>query len=304
MMTTYVMTNSLYELRELRKSDAFAFASELNPVEILTDYNRTEVLNFLRVRPVHTVIMASFIRDNGMESADNRGKFYGYRNTAGELEGVALIGHTTLIEARSEKALKAFALKAQTSENPIKMMMSHGDAIERFWNYYAVNGQKPKHNFKELLFELNFPFLVQNCEWDVRPARAEELEEVAKAQAAVAFMESGIDPLVRDREGFLKRCLKRIEMGRTFVVFENGKLIFKVDVVSETEDVAYLEGFYVADEYRGREVGSKCLAKVSLELLDRVQHVCGLSNAEFTSVHRSLNKAGYKNSDFCQTIFV
>lgn len=304
-MNTYVMTNTSYnEVRDLRLGDAFSFASETKPVEALTDCDRTEVLNFLKVRPVHTVIMASFIRDNGMESADNRGKFYGYRNSSGELEGVALIGHTTLIEARSEKALKAFAKKAQTSETPIKVMMSHGDAIERFWNYYAAAGQKPLHNFKELLFELGFPFPVQNCEWNVRLARTEELEEVAKAQAAVAFMESGIDPMVKDREGFLKRCLKRIEMGRTFVATENGKLIFKVDVMSETEDTVYLEGFYVAEEYRGREVGSKCLARVSLDLLDRAEHICGLSNADFAGVHRSLGKAGYKNTDYCQTIFV
>lgn len=304
-MNKYVMTNTLYsEVRELRLSDAFSFASDINPVEALTDYDRTEVLNFLKVRPVHTVIMASFIRDNGMESADNRGKFYGYRNSGGELEGVALIGHTTLIEARSEKALKAFAKKAQTSETPIKIMMSHGDAIERFWNNYATAGQKPLHNFKELLFQVSFPFLVQNCEWNVRLAKPEELEEVARAQAAVAFMESGIDPMVKDHEGFLKRCLKRIEMGRTFVATENGKLVFKVDVMSETEDTVYLEGFYVAEEYRGREIGSKCLAKVSLDLLDRVEHVCGLSNADFAGVHRSLGKAGYKNTDYCQTIFV
>lgn len=304
-MNTYVMTNTFYnEVREKRMSDAFAFASEINPVETLTDYDRTEVLNFLKIRPVHTVMLASFIRDNGMESADNRGKFYGYRNSNGELEGVALIGHTTLIEARSEKALKAFAKKAQTSETPIKMMMSHGDAIERFWNYYAAAGQKPTHNFKELLFELNFPFLVQNCDLKVRLAKPEELEEVAKAQAAVAFTESGIDPMARDREGFLKRCLRRIEMGRTFVAIENGKLVFKVDVMSETEDTVYLEGFYVAEEYRGREIGSKCLAKVSLDLLERVENICGLSNADFKGVHRSLGEAGYKNTDFCQTIFV
>ncbi|MEO6588840.1 MAG: GNAT family N-acetyltransferase [Pyrinomonadaceae bacterium] len=302
MINTYVITNALYKLKEMRQSDAFAF--DLNTVELLTDYERTEVLNFLKVCPVHTVIMASFICDNGMESEDNRGKFYGYRNSNGELEGVALIGHTTLIEARSEKALKAFALTAQTSETPIKMMMSHGDTIERFWNYYAVDGQKPQHNFKELLFELNFPFPVQDCEWNVRPATADELEEVATAQAVVAFMETGIDPLVKDREGFLKRCLKRIEKGRTFVVFENGKLIFKIDIMSENEDVMYLEGLYVAEEYRGFDVGSKCLAKVSLDLLGRAQHICGLSNAEFTGVHCSLGKAGYKNTDFCQTIFV
>ncbi len=306
MINTYVAPKDyLYtDLKELRMSDAFAFASDINPVELLTEYNRTEVLNFLKVRPVHTVIMASFICDNGIESEDNRGKFYGYRNSKGKLEGVALIGHTTLIEARSEKALKAFARKAQTSETPIKLMMSHSDSIERFWNYYAIDGRKPRHNFKELLFELNFPFPVQDCRWDVRTAKPEELEDVAKAQAAVAFMESGIDPMLKDREGFLIRCLKRIEMGRTFVVFEDGKLLFKIDVMSETEDVIYLEGFYVAPEYRGLDLGPKCLAKVSVELLDRVQHICGLSNAEFASVHRSLGKAGYKNTDFCQTIFV
>ena len=304
-MNKYVMTNTIFnEVKESRMSDAFAFASELNPVELLTENERTEVLSFLQARPVHTVIMTSFVRDNGMESVNNRGKFYGYRNTAGELEGVALIGHTTLIEARSEEALRAFAVTAQTSETPIKLMMSHGDAIETFWKHYAAFGQQPRHNFKELLFELNFPFPVQNCEWNVRPATADELEEVAKATATVAFMESGIDPMLKDREGFLKRCLKRIEKGRTFVVFENGKLIFKIDVMSETDTVAYLEGFYVAEEYRGREIGAKCLAQVSLDLLNRYQHICGLSNAEFTGVHRSLAKAGYKNADFCQTIFV
>ena len=132
MNNKYVIANNLYELKEFRMSGALAFASKINPVETLTENDRTEVLNFLKARPVHTVIMASFIRDNGMENADNRGRFYGYRNSAGELEGVALIGHTTLIEARSEEALKAFAAKAQTSETPIKIMMSHGDAIERF----------------------------------------------------------------------------------------------------------------------------------------------------------------------------
>lgn len=47
--------------------------------------------------------MTSFINDNGIESELNRGKFYGYCNVYGEFEGVALIGHSTLGEARSDK---------------------------------------------------------------------------------------------------------------------------------------------------------------------------------------------------------
>ncbi len=276
----------------------------LERLERLTETNKNEVLELLTVRPVHTVVMTSFINDNGIESDKNRGKFFGYRNLAGKLEGVALIGHTTLVEAHTEEALIAFAVIARDSETPIKVMMSDGSSIEKFWNYYAVNGQKPLHNFTELLFELNFPFLVQKCEWNVRQAKAEELLQVAEAQAEVAFIESGIDPLQNDREGFLQRCLERIEKGRTFVVFENGKLVFKIDVVAETDTTAYLEGYFVAPEMRGNGIGHKCLANVAMNLMERFQNICGLSNVKFEGVHRSLAKAGFVNTDSCQTIFV
>lgn len=276
----------------------------LSNIELLTEADRREVSEFLAVRPVHTVVMKSFIQDNGMESTDNRGKFYGYRNMEGALEGVALIGHTTLIESRSHDALMAFALVAKTSETPIHIMMSDGNTTETFWQYFAAAGQKPRLVCTEMLFELNFPFLVQDCKWDVRTARADELEQIAEAHAEVAFIESGVDPLKKDREGFLKRTLRRIEKERTFVVFDNGKLVFKADIIAETSDVVYLEGIYVAPEYRGQGVASSCLSKLSLGLLNRVQNICLLSNVEFKNAHRSFLKAGFKNTDCCQTIFV
>ena len=277
---------------------------ELNRLQMLTDANRREVLEFLRKRPVHTVVMMSFVQDNGLENADNRGKFYGYRNLKGMLEGVALIGHTTLIEARSEDALVAFAIAAKTSATPIHIVMSDGDTTERFWQYFAGANHEPRLVCTELLFELKFPFLVQNCKWDVRTAKADELEQIAEAHAEVAFIESGVDPLKKDREGFLKRTLRRIEKERTFVVFDNGKLVFKADIVAETEDVIYLEGIYVAPEHRGQGIASSCLSKLSRKLVSRVQNICLLSNIEFKNAHRSFLKAGYKNTDRSQTIFV
>src|SRR5436190_6904177 len=79
----------------------------------MTDDDRNEVLGFLAERPVHTVCIAGLIRDNGLVSPHNRGTFYGCRNSEGRLEGVALIGHATLIEARSVRAMKEFGLVAQ-----------------------------------------------------------------------------------------------------------------------------------------------------------------------------------------------
>src|SRR5215213_1405456 len=82
-------------------------------VHPLTGQDVSEVLAFLAERPLHTVVMAGHIRDNGLASPLNRGTFHGARDGSGHLEGVALVGHATLVEARSEAALAAFARLAQ-----------------------------------------------------------------------------------------------------------------------------------------------------------------------------------------------
>ena len=75
--------------------------ANLNLMKQLCEDSKSEVLEFLDARPLHTSVMKSFIQDNGLEGKDNRGTFYAYRNAKGTIEGVALIGHTTLVESRS-----------------------------------------------------------------------------------------------------------------------------------------------------------------------------------------------------------
>ncbi len=292
------------QVRENGVVPFMAFTADVQKVSELGQENTAEVLGFLRVRPVHTVVMTSFINDNGIVSDLNRGKFYGYRNSEGELEGVALIGHSTLVEARSEAATRALAISARNAETPIHLIMSSGDAAQTFWNYLSDGLTQPRLTCVERLFEAAFPFMVQGTDTGLRLAEASELIAVAEAQAEVAFIESGVDPMLKDREGFLRRVARRIEQGRIFVVFDGDKLVFKADIIAETEDVAYLEGVYVGADYRGKGVGSKCLSALTVELLSRVSNVCLLSNVDFTSAHRSFERAGFRSSDECTTLFV
>jgi GNAT superfamily N-acetyltransferase len=281
-----------------------AISPNLTKIHELTAANTSEVQNFLAVRPVHTVVMSSFIADNGIVSDLNRGKFYGYRNSAGEIEGVALIGHSTLVEARSHESLKALAFIARRSETPIHLIMSSGGDAEKFWKYLDGGQKAPRLTCTEELFELSFPFAVPTSEWKIENAAIDRLIEVAEAQAEVAFIESGIDPMLQDRDGFLERVARRIEQKRVFVALDGGKMVFKADIIAETDDCIYLEGVYVSNEYRRRGIGSKCLASLSLELLNRVENICLLSNVEFRDAHRSFQKAGFRRSDQCTTIFV
>src|ERR1700741_1037314 len=109
-------------------------------VEALEKKDESEVLEFLAARPTHTVFMAGFIRDNGLVSHLNRGTFYGCRDSQGRLEGVALIGHFTLVEARSQAALAAFARITQDCPSA-HMILGEQQKVETFWRYFAEAGR-------------------------------------------------------------------------------------------------------------------------------------------------------------------
>ena len=279
-------------------------APDMSRVGSLKESDHQEALSFLAVRPVQTVVMSSFITDNGVESELNRGRFFAYRNAEGQIEGIALIGHSTLVEARSEKALEALAFCARKSETPIHLIMSSGSEAERFWFHLTDGLTEPRLTCTEALFEVAFPYAVQKCEWNIGNADMSQLLLVAEAQAEIAFVECGVDPLMKDREGFLKRVARRIEQDRVFTVFEDGKLIFKADIIAETPETIYLEGIYVHPDHRGTGVGSRCLAAMTLKLLGRVENICMLSNVDFAAAHKSYHKAGYRQTDHCVTLFV
>jgi hypothetical protein len=93
------MSLNLLQQRVMAETPFLPKADVTVTTEPLTDGEREEVLAFLSEDPLNTIIMAGLVRDNGIASARNRGTFWGCRNSAGRLEGVALVGHHTLIEA-------------------------------------------------------------------------------------------------------------------------------------------------------------------------------------------------------------
>ena len=269
----------------------------------LTNEDQSEVLAFLAERPLHTVVMSGFIRDNGLESPFNRGTFYACRNARGELEGVALIGHAMFIEVRSFAALKVFAQLAQSCRRA-HMIMGEMEKVESFWNCYEGGGQAPRLACRELLFEQRWPIEVREAVRGLRLATLDDLELVMPVQAAMALAESGVNPMQTDPFGFRLRCGRRIEQGRVWVLVENGKLIFKADIISDTSEVVYLEGIYVAPEERGKGYGLRCLSQLSRNLLARTKSVCLLINELNQEAHSFYKKAGYKLTALYDTIFL
>jgi predicted GNAT family acetyltransferase len=272
-------------------------------VEPLAEQHKAEVLNFLSERPLHTIYLVGFILDNGVVSPLNRGSFYGYRNSKGRLEGVALIGHATLFEIRSNEALAAFASLAQKSPRT-HMLMGEMDKVEHFWTLYGEGGQAPRLMCRELLFEQKFPVAVRKPVQGLRRATLRDLEMLLPVQAEMAFEESGVNPMEKDPNGFRLRCARRIEQGRVWVLIENGRLIFKADIMSDTTEVVYLEGIYVAPEERGHGIGRRCLSQLTRNLLARTKTVSLLVNEQNEMALTFYQKAGFKLRAHYDTIFL
>jgi uncharacterized protein len=262
-----------------------------------------EVMDFLARRPIHTVGMVGLIYDNGLVSPFNRGTFYGCRNLQGQLEGVALIGHATLMETTSDRALEALAKIAQTCTTG-HMIMGEQERINEFWDYYAEAGQQMRRACREQLFELRWPVEARAEVPGLRLATAADLELIIPVQAEMAFNESGVNPLERDPEGFRQRCARRIEQGRTWISVEAGKLIFKADIVADTSSVIYLEGIWTRAEQRSQGFGLRCMSQLARLLLCRTQSICVLVNENNTKAQNFYQRAGYKRRAVYDTIFL
>ncbi len=269
----------------------------------LRNENETEVLDFLTERALHNAVMTGLVRDNGLENKFNRGTFYGCRDVAGALVGVALIGHGIFVDARSENALQEFARLAQQFPR-VHLLMGEQEMVERFWTYYAPHGQSQRRLCREVLMELNDAAIAADYAENLRLAHLWDLSRVVPVHATMAFEESGVNPLLVDADGFRQRCRRRIEERRTWVLVEQDKLIFKADVISDTEEVVYLEGIYVHPEYRRRGHGSRCLAQLTRILLDHTRSVSVLVNPERRGAQEFFKQLGFVSRGLYDTIFL
>jgi GNAT superfamily N-acetyltransferase len=278
-------------------------ATSLADVQILTDAHHGELLAFLDAsRSADTVFMSGLVRDNGVTSDFNRGTFYGCRDAEGRLEGVALVGHATLVEARTVGALAAFARLARQARAHV--IVGEEEKVEQFWAHYEQGGQQPRRFCRELFLEQRWPIETLTEAAALRPATTGDLEQLIAINAAMACDESGVNPLEVDPEGFRARLVRRVEAGRVWVWSEGGRLIFKADIMAEVPGRIYLEGVYVHPGERRRGYGRRAMSQLGRLLLARTDTLCLLVNEQNKIAQSFFFKAGYKLRASYDTIFL
>ena len=91
----------------------------------------------------------------------------------------------------------------------------------------------------------------------VRPARMDELDAYLVAAIDMFIGEVGVDPRLGDGgRGYRRRVASLIAAGRAWARFENGVVVFKAEVGSQSPTVSQIQGVWVHPEWRGRGLGT------------------------------------------------
>lgn len=265
--------------------------------------DEAEVLQFLADRAIHTVYMGTLIRDNGFVSPLNRGAFYGCRDRAKNLLGVALIGHATIVEARTDAAVAAFAQLAAHSQHQ-SLIRGERKTVDRFWEHFSAPGKTSRLVCRELLFERKHITPLPEHLAHLRPATLDDIEYVMAVNATLALEEGGINPFNRDPSGFRARTARRIKQGRVWLGVKENVAIFKADIVGDTPEAIYLEGIHVSPEERMKGHGKRCLAQLSSTLLRRTKSICLTLNQRKADAVKFYVKAGFDFHSEYETIYL
>lgn len=270
-------------------------------VQALSEADREEALALLSEDPIGGVHLMGMLEDYGVVHPAHRGQFFGYYEDH-KLAGVAMLGHSILING-TEASYPYFAQASCKAKVQGHVIFGPRQQVESFWSYLEKLGWQTR--------------LVRDYDWlvshrpaqplkslQLRKARIEDLEAVAEAHASMVFEGSGIDPRATDRQGFYHRVAERIKRGRVWLKIEDGKFIFKADLIHQTREASYLEGIWTHPDYRDRGVATNCLAELVHRLFRKGSVPCLIVEVHEKSARRVYEKIGFVQTQAYQARYL
>ncbi|MCA2981543.1 MAG: DUF4081 domain-containing protein [Myxococcaceae bacterium] len=263
-------------------------------IELLGPKHLEALKQHLGKDPTNNLYLLGIVEEFGVvcDPARSSFAFHGRFSPEGQLTAVLFVGGAgglVIPSAAPAAAMtdlaKALAptvqLKACIGEKPlVDLLVQHLSARVRFsktQRLYSVSADDMGPFTNPLLrvaVEADLPRLVP-----LAAACVKELNER--------------DPLLDDPDGFTLRVRQRVMTKRTYVLEENGQLVFKLDIGSRSQSGAELEGLYTVPEQRGRGHATLCLGQISRFLLSSLPRLALRVDDDDPSFAGIARKVGY-----------
>jgi uncharacterized protein len=232
----------------------------------LIEPKRDQILRFCARDPVERVFLEDVAR-RGL------GRFVG-RARDGELSALCHLGINAV---PSGDDCGVFA--HDVARSGPRMLIGEERAVSELWDEVQTRLPKPRED------RPGQPVYVMRqappaADTGLRAAQLSDLEVLMPACAAAHEQEIGVDPMMRDPDGFRWRTRSQIEDERSWVWLEDGVILFKAEASAWTPEAVQLQQVWVDPEVRRRGYGARGLSDLCRLLLERVPTVCLFVRAE------------------------
>lgn len=238
----------------------------------------------LAADPVAGCMVAARVADHGVDPSAIGGELW----TRGRVDDSLCYAGANLIPLRGGSSdLAAFADQALSTTRRCSSLVGRADLVLPMWERLE-QGWGPARDVRDqqpLMALRSRP----RCAADpgVRRVRVDELDAYLVAAVDMFIGEVGIDPRVGDGgRGYRRRVANLIAAGRAFARFEQGRVVFKAEIGSQSPVVGQVQGVWVHPEWRGHGLGTAGTAAVAAAVVQSGR-IASLYVNNFNTVARS-----------------
>jgi predicted GNAT family acetyltransferase len=216
--------------------------------------------------PVAGCMVAARVADHGVDPAVIGGELWTRRRVDDSL----CYAGANLIPLRGGPAdLRAFADQALSTTRRCSSLVGPADLVLPMWDRLQ-QGWGPARDVRE-----RQPLMALHSrprgapDPGVRRVRVDEIDAYLVAAVDMFIGEVGVDPRAGDGgRGYRRRVANLIAAGRAFARFEDGRVVYKAEIGSQSPAVGQIQGVWVHPEWRGRGLGTAGTAAVAAGVVD------------------------------------
>ncbi|MCD2115486.1 MULTISPECIES: GNAT family N-acetyltransferase [Rhodococcus] len=219
------------------------------------------VLRVLSRDPVAACMVAGRVEEYGLDGRAVGGEMW---SRGGPETSLCFSGANLIPLLGSPDDIQAFAERASRGPRLCSSIVGRAEYALPMWERLeSVWGAPREVRAEQPLLVLDREPLVDPDPL-VRPVRTDELDVYLPAAISMFIEEVGIDPRTGDGgAGYRRRVASLITAGRAWARFEDGQVVFKAEVGSQSSTVGQIQGVWVDPAHRGSGLGTIGTAAVA-----------------------------------------
>ncbi|MBX7115463.1 MAG: DUF4081 domain-containing protein [Myxococcaceae bacterium] len=264
-------------------------------IELLGKAHHDALYGLLSREAGQNLYMLGLLQEFGITPAAGRAAFAFWGCFKGStLEAAVFVGGQGGLVVPSSTPAGGIIDIASHLAGKVKLQTSLGEkpGVDVLVQYLSPT-QRPRLSKAQRLYAVSADDLGPFTNPLLRLATDADVPQLVPMAAGALKEMYGYDALAQNGHAFAERVALRVALKRTYVLEENGKLVFKLDLGSRSQSGAELEAPYTIPAERRKGHLTLCLGQISRHLLSSLPRLTLRIDDADTSTAAIARKVGY-----------